>query len=374
MSKIIIPVLEPSLGKEEIKNVLTALKSGWISSKGEYISYFEKDFAKYLGAKYGVTVCNGTAALHLALTALGIKYGDEVIVPNLTFIATPNAVKYCGAKPVLVDVAQNSWCINPNKIEEKITNNTKAIIVVHLYGYACDMKAILKIAKKHNLYVVEDCAESLGAEYHGKKLGVFGDIGCFSFYGNKVITTGEGGMCVTNSRNLSEKMKILRDHGMNPQKKYWHDIVGFNYRMTNIEAAIGLAQIKKINNFISKKRQINEWYKQNLKSILDKKLISFINEDANTKSVFWLNVFLIEKKFGLVSWVLAEKLMKRGIETRPVFFPIHIMPPYKKKDENFIVSKILQEKGLCLPSSVNLTQKQVIYICDEIKKLLKNNG
>ncbi|KKM16310.1 hypothetical protein LCGC14_1687160, partial [marine sediment metagenome] len=242
-----IPVAEPILGEEELKNVIEAIKTGWISSKGKFITEFENGFARYCGVKFGVTTSNGTAALHLALKALGIKEGDEIIIPDLTFVATASTVKYCNAKPVLVDIHPNYWCIHPEKIEEMITSKTKAIIPVHLYGNSCDMDPIMHIAREHDLYVIEDAAEAHGGKYKGKMLGSFGDISCFSFYANKTITTGEGGMCLTNDKDLAEKMINLRDHGMNKEKRYWHDIIGYNYRMTNLQAAVGVAQLAKLS-------------------------------------------------------------------------------------------------------------------------------
>ena len=261
-----IPIAEPDIGQEEIRNVTEAVKSGWISSKGQFIKDLEEQFARYFNVNFGASTSNGTSALHLALDALGIKMGDEVIVPTLTFIASANVVKYTGARPVFVDSHPDYWCIDPEKIEEKITDRTKAIMPVHLYGHPCDMDPIVRIAKKHDLFIVEDCAEAHGAEYRGKKVGSFGIISCFSFYGNKIITTGEGGMCLTNDKELAEKIRILRDHGMSPEKRYWHDVVGFNYRMTNLQAAIGVAQLAKLDKFIEKKRKIA----RNLQRIIEK--------------------------------------------------------------------------------------------------------
>ena len=242
------PVAIPNLNGNEFKYLTDAFLSTWISSSGKYIDKFESEFSSYSDCTYGVTVSNGTVALHLALVALGISEGDEVIIPDLTFAATINAVLHANATPVIVDIGKDSWCISPDEIKKAITSKTKAIIPVHLYGQPCDMGAIMKIAKKYNLKVIEDCAEAHGAMYGDKKVGSFGDIGCFSFYGNKVITTGEGGMCTTNNSELNNKMRILRDHGMSATKRYWHDIVGYNYRMTNLQAAIGLAQLERIED------------------------------------------------------------------------------------------------------------------------------
>jgi len=289
-----IPIAEPLLSKEELNNVIEAVKSGWISSKGKFIPEFEEKFAHYCGVKYGIATSNGTVALHLALTALGIGPGDEVIIPTLTFVATANAVTYTGAKPIFIDSQPEYWCIDPEKIEEAITAKTKAIIPVHLYGHPCDMDAILAIAKRHNLYVIEDAAEAHGAEYKGRKVGSFGDISCFSFYGNKIITTGEGGMCLTNDEKLAEKMRILRDHGMNPNKRYWHDVIGFNYRMTNMQAAIGVAQLKKLDGFIERKRNIAKWYTEELKDLAEQKILTLSPEMSWAKCVYWMySIFML---------------------------------------------------------------------------------
>lgn len=362
-----IPIAEPSLGEEELNNVIKAVRSGWISSKGEFIPEFEQKFARYLEVRYGVATSNGTVALHLALTALGIGERDEVIVPTVTFAATANAVIHSGAKPVFVDSHPNYWCLDPEKIEQAITSRTKAIIPVHLYGHPCDMGPIMDIAKKHNLYVIEDAAEAHGAEYKESKVGSFGDIACFSFYGNKIITTGEGGMCLTNSESLAMKMRVLRDHGMNPSKRYWHDMVGFNYRMTNMQAAVGVAQLARLEKFIEKKREIARCYCGGLKELQQEGIIKLHPEMPWAKCVYWMYSILIQDNFGMDRDGLMVKLEEAGIETRPLFYPIHTMPPYKI-DEKIPVAEELSRRGVSLPSSVNLTAKQVEYITDVIKK------
>ena len=367
-----IPVAEPCLGKEELKNVIEAVKSGWISSKGKFIEEFEEKFARYCGRKYGVATSNGTVALHLALKALGIGKGDEVIVPTLTFVATANAVTYCNAKPVFVDSHPEYWCINPDKIEEKITPRTKAIIPVHLYGHPCDMDLIMKIAEDHNLYVIEDAAEAHGAEYKGEKVGSFGDISCFSFYGNKIITTGEGGMCLTNNEELAEKMKILRDHGMNPTRKYWHDIIGFNYRMTNMQAAVGIAQLKKLDEFVEKKRTIAKLYKEALGELEKKRLIKLHKEMSWAKCVYWMYCILINKRAKISRDDLIKQLEEKGIETRPFFYPMHVLPPYKNSEE-FPVAEEIAKKGINLPSAVGLTKRDVQIISEAISGILMEN-
>ena len=368
-----IPVAEPCLGEEELKNVIEAVKSGWISSKGKFIEEFEKEFAKYCGVKYGIATANGTVALHLALKALGIGKGDEVIVPTLTFVATANAVTYCNAKPVFVDSHPEYWCIDPEKIEEKVTKNTRAIIVVHLYGHPCDMDWIMDIAEDKGLYVIEDCAEAHGAEYKGKKVGAFGDIACFSFYGNKIITTGEGGMCLTNNEELAEKMRLLRDHGMSKHKKYWHAIVGFNYRMTNLQAAIGVAQLKKLDEFIEKKRQIARWYAKELKELEEKGLIKLHPEMHWAKCIYWMYSILIENKAKISRDTLMKRLEEKGIETRPFFVPMHLLPMYSN-NEKLPVAEELERKGLNLPSSININNQTVEIISRFIKDTLLNYG
>ena len=368
-----IPVAEPCFGEEELSNVIEAVKSGWISSKGKFIEEFEQKLAKYCGRKYGVATSNGTVALHLALKALGIGKGDEVIVPDLTFVAVANSVTYCNAKPVFVDSHPEYWCIDPEKIEEKITPRTKAIIPVHLYGHPCDMAPISDIANDHDLYVVEDAAEAHGAEYKGKKVGSFGVVSCFSFYGNKIITTGEGGMCLTNNEELAEKMRILRDHGMNPNKKYWYDVVGFNYRMTNLQAAVGVAQLERLDEFIEKKREIAKWYSEELNDLEEKELITLHPEMPWAKCVYWMYCILVEDKFSMCRDELMKKLEEKEIDTRPFFYPMHVMPPYKN-NEKFPVAEEISRKGINLPSGVNLTKKnlkEVVSTIKEITEILK---
>ncbi|MGQ9847800.1 MAG: LegC family aminotransferase [Bacteroidales bacterium] len=363
--KKFIPVSEPSITQREIAYVLDAVKSGWVSSIGKYIDEFETAFAKFCGTKYSVSVSNGTVALHLALVSLGIKEGDEVIVPDLTFIATANTVVHAGAKPVFVDVEEDTWCIDPSSIKKAITNKTRAIIPVHLYGHPADMDEILRIAKEHDLLVIEDCAEAHGAEYRGKKVGAIGDFGAFSFYGNKIITTGEGGMLTTNDTKFYERAKFLKDHAMSKEKRYFHPEVGYNYRMTNIQAALGLAQLERINKLITKKRQIFNWYKEFLGDIEGIKL----NPEMKwAKSVYWMVCLVLEKDFGITRDELMLKLKEKGIDTRPFFYPMSEMPMYKNNSSyTNPVTKFLSEKGLNLPSGVNLIKEEVKYICNTIK-------
>ena len=357
-----IPIAEPVLGEEELSNVIKAVKSGWVSSKGEFVTEFETKFAEYCGVKYGTAVTSGTTALHLSLKALGVNKGDEVIIPTLTFIATANAVTYCNAKPVFVDSHPDYWCINPEKIEEKITKKTKAIIPVHLYGHPCDMDAIADIAEDNGLSIVEDAAEAHGAEYKGRKTGSLGDVSCFSFYGNKIITTGEGGMCTTNDEELAEKMKLLRDHAMSEEKTYWHEMVGFNYRMTNLQAAIGVAQLKKLDSFIKKKRKIAEWYNKYLQNSIKHPEMPW------AKCVYWMYSILIENRDRVI-----HRLEKSGIESRPFFYPMHVLPPYRN-NERYPVAEELSKRGINLPSSPNLRMGDIKKIAEVIKIEVENSG
>ncbi|MEM1554683.1 MAG: DegT/DnrJ/EryC1/StrS family aminotransferase [Thermoproteota archaeon] len=357
------PVAEPEIGEEELEYVSEAVKSGWVSSKGRFIEEFETGFSKYIGTKYGIAVSNGTAAIHLALTALEIGPGDEVIIPTLTFASVANAVIYTGAKPIFADSHPDYWNIDPYSIERKITKKTRAIIAVHSYGHPCDMDEIIHIARDYSLHLIEDCAEAHGAEYKGRKVGSFGVISCFSFYGNKIITTGEGGICLTNNEELANRIRILRDHGMNPNKKYWHDIIGFNYRMTNLQAALGVAQLKKIDSLVAKKRYIATVYRKLLQDLPD---IKPAPEMGWAKSVYWLYSILVERN---IRDTLIKSMEEKGIETRPFFYPIHKLPPYKC-DQVLPVAEELSARGLSLPSGPKLSEDQIKEIVGVLKEIL----
>jgi len=359
-----IPVAEPLIGEKEKEYVMDCLDSGWISSKGKYVEQFEKAFSKYCNCKCGVSTSNGTTALHLALTAIGIKPGDEVIVPDLTFIATANTVRHCFAEPVFVDSEPETWNIDPNKIREKITEKTRAIIPVHLYGHPVDMDPILEIAEEKNLIVIEDGAEAHGALYKNKKVGSIGDLACFSFYGNKIITTGEGGMITTSNEELAETLRELKDHGMSRQKRYWHPNVGFNYRMTNIQAAIGLAQLEKIDDFISIKRKNTKFYNSLLENTTG---IGPPPEAEWAKNVYWMYTILVQDDFKISRDELMKKLGEHGVDTRPVFYPMHKQPPYIDELSDFKVAEKISRMGMNLPSSVTLSEEQINCIIEYIK-------
>lgn len=368
-TRIYFPVAEPKFGDAELRYVNECILTGWVSSAGKFVTKFEEQFAKFCGTKYGISSSSGTTALHLSLLALGIGPGDEVIVPSFTFISTANAVTFTGAKPVFVDSEPSTWNIDPLKIKKAVTAKTKAIIPVHVYGHPANMDHILDIAREYNLAVVEDAAEAHGALYKGKKVGSFGDMGMFSFYGNKIITTGEGGMIVTDNEELAEKMRVLRDHGMDPKRRYWHSVLGYNYRMTNIQAALGVGQMERIDQIVEQKRRNAALYAKDLQNIPG---ITLPPEATWTKNIYWLYSILIdEEEFGMSSKELGEQLRKRGIETRPLFPPVHQQPIYDTK-QSLPVAERLSHCGLSLPSSVNLNGDEIEKITGEIRDIPKS--
>lgn len=355
-----IPVYKPSLTGNEKKYVDDCLDSTWISAKGKYNEMFSAALAEYLGGDYALTVCNGTLALHLALMALGIQRGDEVIVPSFTYIASANAVSYItGVEGVVfADSCEDTWQIDPEDIKKRISRKTKAIMAVHLYGHPCDMDEIRRIANEHGLFVIEDCAEAIGSEYKGKKVGVLGDIAAFSFFGNKTITCGEGGALVTGDRTLFERATHIASQGLAGHREYWHDIIGYNYRMTNIAAAIGYAQLEQIEDFISKKRAIAQMYKERLIDLP----LSFHDGIGDVRHTYWMvSIRLMNKKHRDP---LRIHLDKRGIETRPTFYPIHTMPVYDRRYQRLPKAEELGWSGINLPSYPSLNKDEVAYICD----------
>ncbi len=360
-------VAQPKLAGNERKYVLDCLDTNWISSIGKYIGAFEEKFASFCGVKHAIATNNGTSALHLALVALGLKPGDEVIIPTVTYIATANAIHYCGAKPVLVDVCPDTMNIDPSKIEEKITDNTRGIVPVHLYGHPAEMTVINKIADRYGLWVVEDAAEAHGAEVLGRMVGGLGTCAAFSFFGNKIITTGEGGMVTTNNDKLAERLKLFRGQGVDLNRHYWFTVVGYNYRMTNIQAAIGLAQMETIDEALFYRAQIAVWYNDALCGLQDEIILP--TQQFWAKQIYWMyNIFLRdgdEKRRDSV----MHKLDELGIETRPVFYPIHLLPPYQE-DTVYPVADFWAQRGINLPIHQALTQSQVFRIADSLKNVL----
>jgi perosamine synthetase len=355
------PVYSPYLNGREKALVLDCLESTWISSKGKYVGQFEDSFASWLGAERAVTVSNGTVALHVALVALGIGPGDEVLVPTLTYIASANAVKYTGADVVFVDSERDYWQLDIEDAERKITSRTKAIMVVHLYGQATDMDAVMALAKKHSLYVIEDCAEAIGTRYRGRAVGTIGDIGCFSFFGNKTITTGEGGMVVTNNPEIADKVMHLKGQGVCRDRQYWHDVIGFNYRMTNLCAAIGCAQMESIDDLIAKKVQIAQWYRDGLADLP----LHVHRTNPHTLHSYWMVSILVEEAGERDA--LRTELELAGIETRPLFYPVHQMEMYASPGSSFPVAEDLSRRGINLPSFPALTRDDISFICGEVR-------
>jgi len=356
----------PNIGELEKEYINKAIDSGYVSTIGPYVPEFEKKLAGYLNVKGAVATQSGTSAIHVALSELGIGRDDEVIVPVLTFVATVNPIVYVGATPVFVDVDIKTWNIDPKKIKKAITNKTKAIIPVHLYGNACNIDEIIKIAKDHNLYVVEDATESLGAKYRDRYTGTFGDLGCFSFNGNKMITTGGGGMVVSNDTERLAHIRFLVNQARDESTGYYHPEIGFNYRMTNIEAALGLAQMERLDEFLMKKKRSNEIYREELKDIGS---IRFQEEDEGGVDYRWLTCIAIEEDVDIVH--LQKGLKDESIPTRRIFMPVVEFPPYKRyKRGEYRSAYHIYDRGLCLPGSIVNSNDDITYVCKKIKSIL----
>ncbi|MBG1260435.1 DegT/DnrJ/EryC1/StrS family aminotransferase [Nostoc commune] len=362
-----IQVASPIFIGNENKYLTECIESGWISSNGRFIKAFEEQFAEFCGTKHAITCSNGTAALHLALLVYGIGIGDEVIVPTLTYVASANAVTYCGAHPVFVDSEANTWNINPELIEAKITDKTKGIIVVHLYGHPVDMDAVNTIARKHNLVVIEDAAEAHGALYKGKIAGSLGDIATFSFYGNKIITTGEGGIVVTNDDEVAAKLRLLKGQGMSPTQRYWFPIVGYNYRMTNMQAAIGLAQIENIDWHLSKRKEVSRLYYQYL-APLSNYIELPVQEDWASHS-FWMYTILLKSTVKMTRDEFMDALDNQGVETRPIFYPMHILPIYQEDTNSYPVANDVAARGFNLPTHGLLKEEDIAFIAKQIENI-----
>ena len=363
----VIPVCEPTLGGNEAAYVLDCIESNWISSAGKYIPRFEETFAEVCGARHGVACANGTVALHLALATLGIGPGDEVILPTFTMIASINAISYTGATPVLVDSEPYTWNLDLNQVADKITPRTRAVIPVHTYGHPVDMDPLLDMAEKHGFYVVEDAAESHGAEYKEHKTGSLGHAGCFSFYANKIITTGEGGMVTTNDPKIARLARNLRDHAFSEERHFWHKYLGFNYRMTNMQAAVGLAQTEQLVSFVEARRANAARYTAALSQIPG---IVTPAEAEWAKNVFWMYSILVEDEFGMTRDQLRAYLANHGIETRTFFIPMHLQPIYYEtyKGQRYPVAEMLCQRGFYLPSASSLTEREIDYITEMVRQ------
>lgn len=368
-----ILVNRPILGKREKELLTECIESGWISSDGPFVSQFEQNFAKFLGAENGIAVCNGTAALEVGLYSLGVKPGDEVILPSFTIISCAIAITRLGAVPVLVDIEPDTWTIDVSKIEAKITPKTKVIMAVHMYGHSVDMDPLINIAKTYNLKILEDAAQVHGALYKNKKLGSIGDAAAFSFYANKIITTGEGGMVVTSISEVAQKAQSYRNLYFQPKQRFLHEEVGYNFRMTNMQAALGVAQLEKIEEFVTLKRKLAEYYHERLKSV---KNLQLQIEKPWAKSVFWMNCIQLHPSLGRPANFVIDQLKQKGIECRPFFLGLHHQPAFQKlglfKNEDYPVTDQASLYGLYLPSSLDLKISEVDMICDRLKSVIEN--
>ena len=375
-----IPVSEPLLGDREYEYVNTCLKSGWISSSGPMIEQFEQQWSNYCGRKYGVSVCNGTVALQAAVAALHLTEGDEVILPTFTIISCAAAILYAGATPVLVDADPRTWTMDVSQVEAKITSRTKAIMVVHIYGHPVDLDPLIALAERHGLAIIEDAAEAHGAEYltgrntstpEWKRCGSFGALSCFSFYANKLITTGEGGMIVTDDPQLAESLRSLRNLCFQPERRFAHAELGFNFLLTSLQAALGLAQFTRMDDIIAKKRWMGQEYTKRLQGIPGLQLPV---EEPWARTVYWMFGLVLSEDRGMDASAFAGKMKECGIETRPFFVGMHEQPVFQRRgmfsDEQYPVAARLARQGLYLPSGLALTEEQLGYVVNTVRKLL----
>lgn len=380
-----IPLSVPEISGNEWKYIKDCLDRGWVSSVGDYVTRFEEMVARYIGTKYAVATVNGTSALHVSLIACGVQPGEEVLVPTLTFIAPVNVIRYCGAHPVFMDCDADTLCIDIQKITDfinkeciqqkdgypynkKTKRRIKAIIPVHIFGHPVDMESLLEIGTKYNIDIIEDATESLGSEYKGKKTGSFGTTGCLSFNGNKIITTGGGGMAVTNDENVAKKVRHLTTQAKSDPFEYDHDEIGYNYRLTNIQSAMGVAQMERLEDFIKTKRKNACLYKDLLSGI---KSVGFLWEKDWARSNFWFYTIKLEKEH---KEPLMEFLLAKNIQIRPVWKLIHTLPMYKDSP-NYAINNAIDAYESCvnLPCSVNIRQKEIEYITDCVAGYYKSS-
>lgn len=375
-----IPVNEPSLGQRELEYVTECVRTGWVSSSGSFITEFEEGWAKYCGKRYGIAVNNGTTALQLATACLGLKPGDEVIMPTFTIISCALAVIYNGGIPVLVDSEPSTWCMDAAQIEQKITPRTRAIMPVHIYGHPVDMDGILDLADKHGLAVIEDAAEAHGAEYLSRRntpqsawrrCGSFGTLSCFSFYANKLITTGEGGMVLTDDPMLAEKARSLRNLSFQSTRRFYHEETGFNFRLTNLQAALGLGQLERIDAIVARKRWIGTEYARRLRGLSG---VQLPTEEPWARNVYWMYGLVLSEASGMDAAQLAAKLKGQGVETRPFFLGMHEQPVFQDRrlfaNEHHPVAERLSRQGLYLPSGLALTEEQLSTVCEAVHEVL----
>jgi perosamine synthetase len=376
----VIPVNEPLLGRQESEYLLECVRTGWISSAGRFIDEFEQKWATYCGRKYGVAVTNGTAALQVAMECLDLEPGDEVILPTFTIISCALAVINCGGIPVLIDSNPQTWCMDVTQIEQKITSRTRAIMPVHIYGHPVDMDPLLCTAQKHGLAIIEDAAEVHGAEYlsgrntpdaNWRRCGSFGNLSCFSFYANKLITTGEGGMVLTDDEALAEKARSVRNLAFQSGRRFYHEELGFNFRLTNIQAAVGLAQLERIDQIVARKRWMGKEYTSRLKDV---SALQLPTEETWARNVYWMYGVILDESTGMDAIQFASRLRERGVETRPFFLGMHEQPVFHKRglflNERYPIAERMARQGFYLPSGLALTPDQLSSVCEAVKEVL----
>lgn len=370
-----IPSAGPSITEKEIKLVTEAITDGWYEKRNMHTDQLIEEFSKYVGVKYCYPTTNCTSALHLALLSLGIGPGDEVIVPDITWVASVAPIHYVGATPIFADIDEKTWGLSPDSFEKAITKKTKAVIVVDIYGNMPDWDKLLKIANKHKIKVIEDAAEAMGAFYKGKPAGSFGDISAFSFNATKILIAGQGGMVATNNKKYFERFEILAHHGMLPynKKTFWSVEIGYNYLWTNLQAALALAQLRRVDELVDKKREIFSWYQKRLGNIPG---IQLNTEPENTKTTYWIINAILSGKYKIKKEILMEEFKKNNIDTRPFFYPVSSQPAYKPytKGKNYRklnpISYKVSAYGISLPYSLNLTEEEVDYVCKLFFKIL----
>jgi perosamine synthetase len=367
----VIPVNEPLIGEQEKKYVMECIQTGWISSEGHFLRDFEEKWAAYCGMPHGIAVCNGTVALEIAVACLDLQPGDEIILPTFTIISCAQAITMNGLKPVLVDSDPRTWCMDVAQVEARITPRTRAIMPVHIYGHPVDMDPLLELANKYNLAIIEDAAEVHGAEYKGRKCGSLGDLSCFSFYANKIITTGEGGMILARDAVQAERLRSLRNLCFRKERRFYHTELGHNYRLTNLQAAIGLAQLEKIDESVQKKRWMAAAYGEGLKDI---PFLQLPLEESWAKNVYWMYGIVLEESVGMDAAGFAQRLSEKGVMTRPFFLGMHEQPVFQNMglflDEHYPVAERIARQGLYLPSGMALTGSQIELVCQAVHEVL----
>jgi perosamine synthetase len=367
----VIPVSTPLLDERALAYVEEAMRTGWISSEGRFISEFERAWAAYCGVAHGVTVCNGTAALEVAMQALALPPGSEVIVPSFTIISCVAAILRSGCRPVLVDCEPDTWCLDVAEVERKITERTRAIMPVHMYGHMAEMNPLMELAQRYGLMVIEDAAEAHGAEYHGRRAGGIGALGCFSFYANKIVTTGEGGMVVTADPELAERLRSLRNLGFRRDRRFLHTELGHNFRMTNLQAAIGLAQVERIEDHVERKRKMAALYSERLRDVQD---LYLPVERPGVKNVYWMYGIVLGDDIAMDAAALAGGLREKGVDTRPFFLGMHEQPVLHERGlfvgEKYPVTEHLARRGLYLPSGLGISEAEIDQVSAAVRKCL----